>query len=264
MPSGSLSSKGRSLGWFTVGVIATATVASGSMAIAAIPSSSTGKISSCVNKQTGLVRIIDYQAGKRCTSKEKMVSWNQRGPRGATGAQGPAGPKGDIGATGAQGPTGTIGATGPTGLIGPQGPEGPEGPAGTPAPDAQRDLHGTGHFALASDGAWHDVATVMVEPGEWHMEYTSYPGSLGSGGGLAGRFDCRFAVDGDVIDPTEDQSPAGGDYLTIDQTIIDPEVLVSCRSNITQSGARVDLVDATFWVGQRSTNDTLPTVMLST
>jgi len=41
--------------------------------------------------------VIDYQAGKRCYSTERLIRWNQTGPRGLTGARGPVGPTGPAG-----------------------------------------------------------------------------------------------------------------------------------------------------------------------
>ena len=136
----------------TLGVVATGAVAAvlagGGVAMAAIPSTATGKITACVNKQSAAVRIIDSQAGKRCKPTEKTVTWNAVGPRGATGPAGPAGAPGErgpagatgapgaaglTGASGPAGPAGQAGPTGPVGAIGPQGPigdAGPQGPAG--------------------------------------------------------------------------------------------------------------------------------------
>jgi hypothetical protein len=31
---------------------------------------------------TAVLRVINYQAGKRCRRTEKQVSWNQKGPKG--------------------------------------------------------------------------------------------------------------------------------------------------------------------------------------
>jgi hypothetical protein len=59
-------------------------------------------IKACVGRNG----ILKVQAGKRCKSGQKAVSWNQQGP---VGAQGPAG------ATGAMGPTGTAGLNGAPG-----------------------------------------------------------------------------------------------------------------------------------------------------
>ncbi len=64
------------------------------VAVAAIPDSGTGAISACREKVTGLVRIIDKQAGKSCGSWETSVSWNNQGAVGATGATGARGQQG--------------------------------------------------------------------------------------------------------------------------------------------------------------------------
>ena len=81
-------------------------------------------INGCYGKQTGLLRVIDAEAGKTCTVFESPISWNQQGPKGDTGAQGP---RGD---TGAQGPRGDVGPIGAPGQMGPQGPAGQPGPSG--------------------------------------------------------------------------------------------------------------------------------------
>jgi hypothetical protein len=69
---------------------------------AAIPSSD-GVIHSCYNASanpSGQLRVIDADAGAKCSKNEKALNFNQTGPQG---------PKGDTGATGPQGPTGDIG-----------------------------------------------------------------------------------------------------------------------------------------------------------
>ena len=81
--------------------------AAGSIAIGAIPSSS-GVITGCYDK-SGLLRVIDKEAGSQCADGETELSWNQQGPAGAPGQQGPAGPKGD---TGPRGPAGSSAAGG--------------------------------------------------------------------------------------------------------------------------------------------------------
>jgi hypothetical protein len=92
------------------GLVIAGTVAGTGAAIAAIPSTSTKLINACVNKSTGAVRVIDYQAGKRCVSKtERSVSW---AARGATGPAGPAGAPGAAGTPGAPGQKGDTGAPG--------------------------------------------------------------------------------------------------------------------------------------------------------
>jgi hypothetical protein len=152
------------------------------VAWAAIPGGS-GVINGCYEKRTGILRVIDVEAGKRCLSIETPISWSQQGPqgepgpqgergvqgeqglpgeRGADGARGPqgeAGPPGATGTPGAQGSVGPKGDTGAQGLQGPpgangrdgaQGPRGdigPQGPAGPPGPVTrfeERIVKGTG------------------------------------------------------------------------------------------------------------------------
>lgn len=67
----------RGLSGFVAGAAAVLLLGAGGMAIAAIPSSSDGSITSCVNKTSGAVRIIDAQAGKHCTTKERRVAWSK-------------------------------------------------------------------------------------------------------------------------------------------------------------------------------------------
>ena len=103
------------MGGLAVGVAASVVLAGG-VAVAAIPSTSTGLISGCRNVRTAALRVIDYQAGKRCTpTTERLLTWNAKGVAGPRGLQGIAGPVGAKGATGATGSAGPIGATGPQG-----------------------------------------------------------------------------------------------------------------------------------------------------
>ena len=81
---------------------------------AAIPHSVTRVYVACMNS-LGSIRVIDHQAGKRCTSKERTISWNQRGP---TGARGPQGDPGPTGAPGQDGSDGADGGVGPAGVSG--------------------------------------------------------------------------------------------------------------------------------------------------
>ena len=83
------------------GLVIAGALAGTGAAIAAIPSTSTKLINACVHKSTGAVRIIDYQAGRRCVTKtERSVAWGARGATGPAGAPGAPGPKGDTGAPG--------------------------------------------------------------------------------------------------------------------------------------------------------------------
>lgn len=109
-----------------------------SVGIAAIPDSNTGVISACLTTRNGTIRIIDFQAGRRCTNGEVLLTWNQKGQPGATGAVGPAGAtgaQGPAGAPGAQGPAGAPGIQGPAGANGADGAQGPAGPAGPAGAD---------------------------------------------------------------------------------------------------------------------------------
>src|SRR3954470_17222423 len=110
----------------------------------------TGVVSACVNKKSGIVRI----AGA-CRSSERRLSWNLRGGRGAArsavpvapGAGGPAAPAGPAGAAGAKGDAGAPGAVG---AVGPAGAAGPHGPAGPSLPSLES-LNGVGcHLAGAA------------------------------------------------------------------------------------------------------------------
>jgi hypothetical protein len=69
---------------------------------AAIPSSN-GTVNGCYERKTGLLRVIDKEAGKNCLSFENPIGWSVQGPRGPAGA---IGPKGDPGAKGEQGDPG--------------------------------------------------------------------------------------------------------------------------------------------------------------
>jgi hypothetical protein len=86
-------------------------------------SSNSNEISGCVNKKTGVLRI-----STKCTSAEKVITWNKTGPQGLQGEQGLQGIPGE---KGAKGDTGEQGLKGDIGLTGPQGPQGPQGAAGS-------------------------------------------------------------------------------------------------------------------------------------
>ena len=59
------------------------------VAYATIPASGSGVISGCYEKRTGILRVIDAEAGKKCTQYETPISWNQGGPaRSRTGTRG--------------------------------------------------------------------------------------------------------------------------------------------------------------------------------
>jgi hypothetical protein len=103
--------------------------AAGSIAWAGIPDSG-GVISGCYGKRTGILHVIDAEAGERCLNFATPIGWNQTGPPGPVGLQGERGPQGGPGAQGETGPPGEAGPTGPPGPAGPQGPQGVPGPTG--------------------------------------------------------------------------------------------------------------------------------------
>jgi collagen triple helix repeat protein len=104
------------------------------VAVAAIPGSD-GKISGCYEKNLGILRVIDAQAGKTCTRFETPIAWNQTGPKGDTGATGATGAKGDTGAAGADGAPGAKGDKGDTGATGADGAPGAKGDTGAAGAD---------------------------------------------------------------------------------------------------------------------------------
>ena len=124
---------------FAIGLIGILALSAG-MVYAAIPNSTTGVINGCYEKHTGLLRVIDVQAGRSCTRWETPISWSQAGApgepgpagaAGAPGADGAAGPQGEPGPPGGDGADGATGPRGERGLQGEQGPEGPQGPPGS-------------------------------------------------------------------------------------------------------------------------------------
>jgi hypothetical protein len=118
----------------SLAIAAAATVALvAGAAYATIPGSS-GVVNGCYGKVTGILRVIDAEAGKSCLNVENPISWNQQGPKGDPGATGSPGPKGDKGDTGATGAMGAQGEKGEKGDPGPRGVDGPQGPAGSPGP----------------------------------------------------------------------------------------------------------------------------------
>lgn len=60
------------LGW-----VVSAAVVGGGVAIASIPSTATGDITGCVSNASGIVRIVDVQAGHHCTAAETTVNWSK-------------------------------------------------------------------------------------------------------------------------------------------------------------------------------------------
>ena len=69
------------------------------VAWAAIPDSGQ-VISACYEKRTGILRVIDAEAGKSCLRFEAAISWNQQGLEGDPGAPGAPGARGEPGPAG--------------------------------------------------------------------------------------------------------------------------------------------------------------------
>lgn len=121
---------------FVAGMLSAGAIA-GSVSYAST-SDGSAPIHACVNKLTGVTRIVD-QAG-RCLLLERAVTWNSQGPAGPPGPVGPPGPAGPVG---------------PAGVAGPQGPAGPPGPQGPPGEGFDGELcSSNGEFCLeiADDG----------------------------------------------------------------------------------------------------------------
>jgi hypothetical protein len=57
------------------------------VAAAAIPDSN-GVIHACRDLRSGVLRVIDNEAGQSCTNKEAELTWNQTGPQGPPGLSG--------------------------------------------------------------------------------------------------------------------------------------------------------------------------------
>jgi hypothetical protein len=108
---------------FTVGLATVAILATGSMAMAAIPGIN-GVITACRSVSGGALRVIDGDAGATCKSTERNLTWNQTGQPGATGPQGLKGDAGEQGIPGPKGADGAPGIQGETGVAGPAGAAG--------------------------------------------------------------------------------------------------------------------------------------------
>ena len=135
----------RTIGGLAAGLI----LGAAAVAVAAIPDSNTGVISACMKTRDGTIRIIDFQAGRRCITGETLITWNQKG---VLGAQGATGAQGALGGTGSQGAPGATGPQGPLGLQGAPGLQGAQGPAGAPGSDgAQGDAGPQGPALLLAD-----------------------------------------------------------------------------------------------------------------
>jgi hypothetical protein len=199
--------EGRRGTFIVAALVATLVVVAG-VANAAMPSTSTGLITACVHKSSANTRIIDYQAGKRCTKYEAMVQWAQKGqagpkgptgPAGATGQTGPAGPQGLPGPAGEAGPAGPQGLPGPAGQAGQAGPQGPQGEKGDPGPQILTDANGVQwRLVVEVDGKLVTERVVPLPP-PVSEKLVSIPGSAfvcAPGGHLGSFYACSWAAGG--------------------------------------------------------------------
>lgn len=135
---------------FAGGALSAAIVIGGGVAIASIPSSTTGQITACVKSSTGAVRIIDAQSGKHCAAGEATLNWSKgytyRGAWSASTsyrvldvvtsggssylAKAPSHGNAPVTSPASWGVLAARGATGPQGAQGPAGPQGPAGASG--------------------------------------------------------------------------------------------------------------------------------------
>lgn len=144
-------------------------------ALASIPDSRTGVYTACMDGY-GKIRLINYEAGRRCRSTEKRVTWNRTGPRG------PQGVPGSTGAPGPQGVPGPSGAPGPTGAPGVSGREVvfADGEMGAGVPHGITSVScPAGKVAIA--GGYHlvDLKDKNIAPKYENFVLGSYPTSTG-------------------------------------------------------------------------------------
>jgi Putative metal-binding motif len=136
----------------------------GGLAYATIPASN-GVINGCYEKRTGILRVIDAEAGKSCLSLETPISWNRRGDPGPAGPQGPKGDQGPAGPPGEDGSDALAGQMCPAGhhVIGFDG-DGDIVCNDVPPPPQEVDADGDGSPALPAGPDCND-ADATVYPG---------------------------------------------------------------------------------------------------
>jgi hypothetical protein len=162
------------------------------VAFGAVPSTVTGSITACVNRGSGAVRIVDFQGGRRCSSRETTTSWSKglryrgawssrapytvldivtydgsayvarvagtgRAPTSAAAwgllaGRGAAGVRGPAGPAGPAGAAGLLGLTGPAGPAGAQGVAGPAGADGLPGAAGAQGVAGADGLPGAAGG----------------------------------------------------------------------------------------------------------------
>jgi hypothetical protein len=99
-------SRGRFRRFLQPALIAATAFVTGGIALAAIPGSN-GTITGCYDNRSGILRVIDAEAGAVCRTSETLLTWSQtgpQGPQGPTGLAGPPGPPGEDGQDGVVAP----------------------------------------------------------------------------------------------------------------------------------------------------------------
>ncbi len=176
-----------------VGLIGILALSAGLVA-AAIPNSSTGVINGCFEKYTGLLRVIDVEAGKSCTRWETPISWSQTGPAGEAGG---IGPQGEQGVQGAPGMNGSDGKDGSDGRDGDDGEDGNTIRNGPSAPDDSIGLIGDFYldtststlYGPKADVGWGQGFSLVGPQGPQGPQGPAGPGDA-SGGDPVGDPEC--------------------------------------------------------------------------
>lgn len=172
----------------------------GSVAVgyAAVPAAN-GVITACYNTSgnpSGTMRVIDAEAGAKCSKNEKTLTFNQTGPQGLQGPPGPQGIQGIQGEPGEPGPQGIQGIQGEQGPQGIQGLQGPQGVAGV----STATFAFGGPVEIAGDDAFALVASKPLAAGSWAVVATANLSGLGLFDGDAVRTArCELRNGSDVI-----------------------------------------------------------------
>ena len=115
--------------WKLVALAGVIVVASGGIGVAAIPSSSDGKITGCYGNSNGQLRVIDAQAGERARTTKRRSRGARPARRVPLAHRAPRVPRGHpVPRASPVRKASPSGAPGPQGVPGPQGDRGPAGP----------------------------------------------------------------------------------------------------------------------------------------
>lgn len=224
--------RGKEMKRYTVGAAALAVLVAAGIGWSAIPSSDAAVISGCYEKRTGILRVIDVEAGKSCTQWETAISWNQKGLQGNQGAAGPQGERGvqgPQGSVGLQGEKGDPGAKGDSGLQGETGAPGPQGPPGPQGLKGDQGLPG----AQGAPGP----AGVAGGVSGWEIVTDAWEATVSGGGVMSNRALCpdgKRPVGGGA---GAGSGPAAGSYsLSFDLMASDPIAPVPSPASSARNG----------------------------